>query len=65
MGPDLRASPVFLDLGALGQVLRDGVRLPRGMPVFPEFTDEQLRALTHYIRQRALETAPSAKVTAR
>jgi quinohemoprotein ethanol dehydrogenase len=58
MGPDLRASPIFLDQGALAQVLRDGVRAPRGMPVFPDFTDEQLRALTHYVRKMAKEAKP-------
>jgi hypothetical protein len=26
------------------------------MPVFPEMTDEQLKALQHYIRLRAKET---------
>jgi quinohemoprotein ethanol dehydrogenase len=56
MAPDLRASPIFLDQGALAQVVRDGNRVVRGMPAFPEYTDEQLRALTHYVRKMAMET---------
>jgi quinohemoprotein ethanol dehydrogenase len=55
MAPDLRASPIFLDQGALAQVVRDGSRVPRGMPAFPEYTDEQLRALTHFVRKMAAD----------
>jgi len=65
MTPDLRASPIFLDQGALSQVVRAGVRLSRGMPVFPEFTDEQLSALKHYIRKVAKEAKPIAPPTSR
>jgi quinohemoprotein ethanol dehydrogenase len=60
MAPDLRASPALLDLGALKQVVHDGARLPRGMPVFPELADEQLQALTHYVRKQAQETTSNA-----
>jgi quinohemoprotein ethanol dehydrogenase len=59
MAPDLRASPVLLDLGALAQVVRDGARLTRAMPQFPDITDDELRALTHYIRKIAAEAAPA------
>lgn len=55
MAPDLRASPIFLDLGALASVVRDGARLSRAMPQFPDITDDELRALTHYIRKMAAE----------
>ncbi len=58
MAPDLRASPVLLDLGALTQVVRDGVRLSRGMAVFPDLSDDDLRAVTHYIRKMAREAKP-------
>lgn len=68
MAPDLRASPVLLDQAAFAQVLREGVRLTRGMPVFPEFTDEQLTGLIHYIRKMASEAKsiapPHSRTTA-
>lgn len=64
MAPDLRASPIFFDLGALAQVVRDGARLPRAMPQFPDITDDELRALTHYIRKIAAEATPARAETA-
>lgn len=51
--PDLRASPVPLSADAFAAIVRDGGLLSRGMPSFPELTDEQLEDLRHYIRERA------------
>lgn len=58
MAPDLRASPIFLDPGALASVVRDGTRLARAMPQFPDITHDELTALTHYIRKMAAEARP-------
>lgn len=51
--PDLRKSGVPLSSEAFASVLHDGLLAPRGMPAFPEFTDEQREGLRHYIRERA------------
>jgi len=51
--PDLRKSTVLLSLAATKAVVRDGAKLPQGMPQFPEFTDTQIEGLQHYIRARA------------
>jgi quinohemoprotein ethanol dehydrogenase len=51
--PDLRASPVVLDFAAFAAIVRDGGLESRNMPRFVELTDEELRALQHYIRHRA------------
>lgn len=56
--PDLRASGVPLDHAAFAAIVRDGGLLARGMPPFPEFSDQDLSALQHYIRERA-RTKPS------
>ena len=52
MAPDLRASGLVLAAGAFANIVRDG-RTERGMPDYPELTDQQLTALRHYIRQQA------------
>ena len=52
MAPDLRASGLVLSAGAFAAVVRDG-RTARGMPDYPELTDQQLTALRHYIRRQA------------
>lgn len=49
--PDLRASQIPLNHEAFTAVVHNG--LERGMPPFPELTDEQLTDLQHYIRQQA------------
>ena len=56
MAPDLRASPMPLDFSSFAAVVRDGALVARGMPADPSITDAQLRALQHFIRQRARET---------
>jgi len=51
--PDLRASAVVLDDDAFGDTVRNGARRLVGMPAFGEFGAAELKALQHYIRQRA------------
>ena len=55
MAPDLRGSAFLLSEMApmLSLVVRDGARLDRGMPGYPEMTDAQLAAMRHYIRREA------------
>ena len=55
MAPDLRASAMpFSEMAPFfAQVVRDGERMPRGMPGFPDITDKELDALRHYIRREA------------
>ena len=48
--PDLRASRVVLSDIAFATVVRDGSRVARGMPAYPELTENQLLAIRHYIR---------------
>jgi len=60
--PDLRASAIPLDARAFAAVVREGALVPRGMPRYEEFTDEQLGDLAFYIRTQAAKlranTAP-------
>ncbi len=35
---------------AFATVVRDGSRVARGMPAYPELTENQLLAIRHYIR---------------
>lgn len=58
MAPDLRASQVSLNPEAFASIVRNGSLNQNGMPSFPDITDEQLEALRHFIRKRALETYP-------
>lgn len=51
--PDLRASAIPLSPPAFTAIVRDGALLARGMPVFPEYSEKDLSALQHYIRQQA------------
>lgn len=55
MAPDLRASAIPLSEMEpfFSRIVRDGERLGRGMPGFPDLTDEELEALRHYIRRTA------------
>lgn len=55
--PDLRASGIPLTQAGFTAIVRDGGLVSRGMPVFPEYSDEQLQALRHYIRQQARHQA--------
>ncbi|MEQ8234652.1 MAG: PQQ-dependent dehydrogenase, methanol/ethanol family [Gammaproteobacteria bacterium] len=56
--PDLRASPMMLSLDALRDIVIGGSRRPRGMPNFPEYGDEELVAIQHYVRRQANTPAP-------
>lgn len=53
MAPDLRASPIPLHLDSFRAVVKEGLRVGMGMPAYPNYSDEQLEALMHYIRQMA------------
>ena len=53
LAPDLRASGVILSVDAFEQVVRGGALASRGMPSFADFSDAELNALRHYIRQQA------------
>jgi quinohemoprotein ethanol dehydrogenase len=50
--PDLRASQIPLNAEAFAAVVHGGLQ-SRGMPPFPELSDDDLAALRHYIRQQA------------
>ncbi len=52
MAPYLPASPLTLSTMRDGftAVIRDGQRAVRGMPAFPDLSDEQILSLTHYLR---------------
>jgi len=58
--PDLRASPMLLDLKALRTVL-EGALVQRGMPKYPDLTDDDLVALQHYVRSQAIVTSRPPK----
>jgi hypothetical protein len=40
-------------MGALPQILRNGILKPMGMPQFPEITDEQIEAVRAHITNEA------------
>lgn len=65
MAPDLRASPIVLNDAAFAAVVRGGAAVSRGMPGNPLMKDEQLKALQHYIRQRARETLETGRAALR
>ena len=52
VAPYLPASQLTLSKmkSALAAVVRDGSRTDRGMPAFPDISDDQLSALIHYLR---------------
>jgi quinohemoprotein ethanol dehydrogenase len=49
-GPDLRRSVIPLNGDAFERIVRDGVLETRGMPKYPEFSDQKLEDIRHYIR---------------
>jgi quinohemoprotein ethanol dehydrogenase len=53
LAPDLRASPVVLSKTAFSEVVHGGLRRARGMPSYELFSNNDLSALRHYIRQQA------------
>lgn len=62
MAPDLRASAVLLSEmePVFAAIVKDGQRVSRGMPAYPDITREELLALRHYIREQAHLELPSA-----
>jgi quinohemoprotein ethanol dehydrogenase len=56
MAPDLRESPLALNLESFRAVVKNGV-LDRGMPRFKDHTDEEIEALFHFVRQEARNSA--------
>lgn len=61
IAPDLRASPVPLSTEAFGHIVRDGSLVARGMPAYPELTDEQLVGLQHFLRFKARESLAASQ----
>ena len=55
--PDLRRAATPLDLAAFKNVLQGGALVENGMPKFGELTDDEVRAMQHYIRRSAREAA--------
>jgi quinohemoprotein ethanol dehydrogenase len=53
IAPDLRESRLAMNFDAFKAVLHEGVLADLGMPQFDELSEEDLRALNAYIRQRA------------
>lgn len=60
MAPDLRASPMPLSDVTFRSIVRDGGSNVRGMPSYPELSDEELDALRHFIRMVAHRDADSS-----
>ena len=59
--PDLRESPIPLSAEAFKTIVHGGVLRQRGMPAFPELSDDELEDLRHYIRQVARAAAKGQK----
>ncbi len=63
-GPDLRASPIPLVFEAFKTVVVGGAKVRRGMPKFADFSDEELKAVQHFLRQQAEVGSKSAEAAA-
>ena len=59
MAPDLRASVIPLDFNNFDAVVRGGAKANLGMPARPDLTEQQLKALQHFIRKGARDFLPS------
>jgi quinohemoprotein ethanol dehydrogenase len=59
--PDLRKSPVPLDLNALAAIVRDGALRARGMPAHEQLTMAQIEGLQHFIRMTARQDLQSVE----
>lgn len=57
IAPDLRESRLAMTWDAFKSVLREGLLSAAGMPKYDDLSDQDLRAIFMYIRQRARETA--------
>jgi quinohemoprotein ethanol dehydrogenase len=53
--PDLRYSSVVLDASTFKQVVQGGALKPNGMPAYPGIKDQDLEALRHFLRIRAMQ----------
>ncbi|MCP5185532.1 MAG: PQQ-dependent dehydrogenase, methanol/ethanol family [Pseudomonadales bacterium] len=51
--PDLRESAFITDYAAFRGVVADGNLLPRGMPMFDDLSEREIRAVFEYVRQQA------------
>lgn len=59
--PDLLRSAIALDIATFTQVVKTGPLVSRGMPKFGEIPDTAVKAIAHFLRQRAREVAASQK----
>jgi quinohemoprotein ethanol dehydrogenase len=59
--PDLRESALAMNWEAFKSVLQDGSLAALGMPKFGDLSDEQLREIYMYVRQRARDAAQSPR----
>lgn len=53
--PDLRAAASPTNPAVFRTIIRTGILVPRGMPKYPEFSDQQIEAIRQYVRHRAQE----------
>jgi quinohemoprotein ethanol dehydrogenase len=60
--PDLRASAIPLSAEAFRSVVHDGALVAAGMPRFAEFSEQQVEAIRHYLRKRAVDDLASGTV---
>ena len=60
-GPDLRESPIALQLDSLRKLLKSGALMDRGMPRFDMLSDAEIRQIHAYIRARARESLGTRK----
>jgi quinohemoprotein ethanol dehydrogenase len=51
--PDLRESRLAADRKTLGEIVLNGILQVSGMPKYPDFSDQDVDAVYHYIRWRA------------
>ena len=51
--PDLRESAFITDYAAFRGVVADGNLLPRGMPMFDDLSEREIRAVFEYVRKQA------------
>jgi len=54
--PDLRESAAALNFETFRSILHDGTLAPGGMPRYSDLTEEEIRSIYMYIRQRTRET---------
>lgn len=59
--PDLRESAAAQDPDAMRAIVLDGALLANGMPHFKDLSEDEVRAITEYVRQVTRGTKASAK----